>query len=55
MHPARPAPLDPDGGYSGWWWLPTAGAVRAMLAATGFAVRDEHGGRVQRTFVATPR
>ena len=55
MHPGRPDPLDAAKGYSGWWWLPSPGAVRAMLEATGFTVADEHGGRFQRTFVARPR
>ena len=54
MHPGRPMRFDPAKGYAPWWWLPTAGAVRAMLRATGFAVADEHGGRFQRTFVARP-
>ena len=54
MHPGRPAPLDPARGYGNWFWLPTAGAVRAMLAATGFTVVEEHGGRFHRTFVAEP-
>jgi hypothetical protein len=53
MHPARPMPFDPSKGYAPWWWLPTPGAVRAMLSATGFAVAEEHGGRFHRTFVAT--
>jgi hypothetical protein len=51
MHPGRPMPFDAGKGYAPWWWLPTAGAVRAMLEATGFAVVEEHGGRFQRTFV----
>ena len=54
MHPGRPMPFDPRKGYAPWWWLPTPGAVRAMLAATGFTVREEHGGRFHRTFVAYP-
>ena len=54
MHPGRPMPFDPAKGYAPWWWLPTPGAVRAMLSATGFAVAEEHGGRFHRTFVAYP-
>ena len=55
MHPGRPMPFDAAKGYAPWWWLPTAGAVRAMLAAAGFATVDEVGGRFHRTFTATPR
>ena len=51
MHPGRPMPFDAAKGYAPWWWLPTAGAVRAMLAASGFHLREEHGGRFHRTFV----
>jgi hypothetical protein len=55
IHPARPAPFDAAKGYGNWFWLPTPGAVRAMLAATGFAVVEEHRrGRFNRTFVAIP-
>ena len=54
MHPGRPMPFDPAKRYAPSWWLPTAGAVRAMLAATGFTVAEEHGGRFHRTFVASP-
>jgi hypothetical protein len=54
MHPGRPMPFDAGKGYAPWWWLPTAGAVRAMLAATGFTVVEEHGGRFHKTFVAYP-
>ena len=55
MHPGRPMPFDATKGYAPWWWLPTAGAVRAMLGASGFTVVEEHGRRFHRTFVATPR
>jgi hypothetical protein len=54
MHPGRPMPFDAGKGYAPWWWLPTAGAVRAMLLATGFTLGEEHGGRFQRTFTAFP-
>ena len=53
LHPARPAPLDPAKRYGNWFWLPTPGAVRAMLEATGFRVTEEHRtGRFHRTVVA---
>ena len=53
MHPARPAPFDATKGYGNWFWLPTPATVRALLAATGFAVVEEHRtGRFHRTFVA---
>ena len=51
-HPGRPARFDRARGYGNWWWLPTRSAVRAMLEATGFAVLEDRGTRVQRTFVA---
>jgi hypothetical protein len=55
MHPARPAPFDRAKAYGNWFWLPTPGAVRAMLEATGFHVVETHRrGAVHRTFVAIP-
>jgi hypothetical protein len=55
MHPAHPPPFDPAKGYGNWFWLPTPGAVRAMLRASGFAVTEEHRrGAFNRTFVAIP-
>jgi hypothetical protein len=51
-HPGRPEPLDPATGYSGWWWLPTPAAVRAMLEASGFRVAGETRRRFHRTFLA---
>ena len=54
MHPGRPMPFDASKGYAPWWWLPTAGAVRAMLSAAGFVTIDEVGGRFHRTFTARP-
>ncbi len=53
-HPGRPAPFERQRGYGNWWWLPTRGAVRAMLEATGFTVVDDTGTRFHRTFVASP-
>ena len=55
MHPARPAPFDRTQGYGNWFWLPTPATVRALLAAAGFEVVEEHAaGRFNRTFVAIP-
>jgi hypothetical protein len=50
-HPALTAPLDPDNGYSGWWWGLSPGAVVAMAEATGFAVLEEHRTRHHLTLV----
>jgi len=56
VHPGRPPPLDPARGYGNWYWLPTPATVRALLAATGFAVVDElRTGPVHRTYVARPQ
>ena len=52
LHPARPMPAGRGADYSPWWWLPSASALRAMLATAGFRVEDERGGRFHRTFVA---
>ena len=52
MHPGRPPAFDPAKGYGNWFWLPTPATVPAMLAATGFAVVEEHRRRAHRTFVA---
>ena len=54
MHPGRPMPFDASKGYAPWWWLPTAGAVRAMLEAAAFVTVEEVGGRFHRTFIAEP-
>jgi hypothetical protein len=41
-HPGAPdvAPDRPDG-YAPWYWLPSPGAVRAMLALAGLTARNE--------------
>ena len=50
-HPALDAPLDPDGGYRGWWWGLSPGAVVAMAEATGFTVEEDHRTRHHLTLV----
>jgi hypothetical protein len=50
-HPALHEPLDPKGGYRGWWWGLSPGAVIAMAEATGFAVAEEHRTRHHQTLV----
>jgi len=59
LRPGRPAlaistEFDPAQSFGAWWWGLSAGAVRAMLAACGFGVLEEHGGPLHRTFVARP-
>jgi hypothetical protein len=59
---ARPAgtaqgihtPFDRSQGYGAWWWGMSRSAVRGMLQATGFEVREEHGGPLHATFIAAP-
>ena len=51
-HPAHTEPFDRDRGYVNWYWGITPSALRAMLAATGFAVREEHATRHHMTVVA---
>lgn len=35
-------PFDPEGGYSNYWWGISRSALRAMIAAAGFEVIEEH-------------
>lgn len=51
-HPNAPELLDPAEGFRGWWWLPTASAVRAMLDASGLRITAEHRTRHHLTVVA---
>ena len=51
-HPAHTEPFDPERGYVSWWWGLTAGAVLAMVEATGFRVLEEHRTRHHLTVVA---
>ena len=53
-HPAHTEPFDPARGYVNWYFLPTPSALRAMLAATGFAVVEEHLRPHHATVVARP-
>ena len=48
-------PFDPSQSYGAWWWGLSASALRAMLAATGFEVVEQHGDALHATFVATVR
>jgi hypothetical protein len=40
-------------GYGAWWWSISRSALRGMLHATGFVVREEHGGPLHTTVIAT--
>ena len=51
MHPALRERLDPQGGYRGWWWGLSPGAVIAMAEATGFRVLEDHKLRHHLTLV----
>ncbi len=55
--PGRPAlgltePFHRRQSYGAWWWGLSASALRAMLAATGFAVVEQHGDALHTTLVA---
>lgn len=47
-------PFDRDQSYGAWWWGISRSALRGMLSASGFAVREEHGGPLHATVVAAP-
>jgi hypothetical protein len=59
---ARPAglalgihtPFDRRQGYGAWWWGMSRSAIRGMLQATGFEIREEYGGPLHATVIATP-
>lgn len=51
-HPAHTEPFDPARGYVNWYWGISPGALRAMLAATGFRVEEEHRLAFHTTVVA---
>jgi len=54
-HPGITEPFDPARGYVNWYWLPSPSALRAMLAASGFSVIDEHATRHHLTLIAEKR
>ena len=47
-------PFDPRQSYGAWWWGISRSALRGMLHATGFEIREERGGPLHATVVATP-
>lgn len=51
-HPNLEGHLDPAKGYVGWWWLPTADAVLALLRTAGFAPGATHRTKHHLTVVA---
>ena len=53
-HPAHTEPFAPERGYVNWYWGITPSALRAMLAASGFAIVDEHRTRHHVTAIARP-
>ncbi len=54
-HPGLTDPFRADAGFVNWYWLCSPGAIRAMLEATGFAVKKEHRRAFHTTVVAHVR
>lgn len=53
VHPAHTEPFDPSRGYVNWYWGLTPSALRAMLGAAGFTVREQHATKHHLTIVAS--
>lgn len=51
-HPTHTEAFDPARGYVNWYWGITPSALRAMLAATGFSIVEEHRTAFHTTVVA---
>jgi hypothetical protein len=47
-------PFDPAQSYGAWWWGISASALRAMLAASGFELLEQHGDGLHATILARP-
>lgn len=47
-------PFDSRQSYGAWWWGISRSALRGMLHAAGFEIREEHGGPLHATIVAAP-
>lgn len=47
-------PFESSQGYGAWWWGITRSALRGMLEASGFVIREEQGGPLHTTIVASP-
>ena len=51
---ALDSPFQRSQSYEAWWWGISRTALRGMLKASGFAVREEHGGPLHATVIAVP-
>lgn len=51
-HPTHTEPFDPARGYVNWYWGITPSALRAMVGASGFTIREEHRTAFHVTVVA---
>jgi hypothetical protein len=46
--------FEPWQSYEAWWWGISRTALRGMLQASGFEVREEYGGPLHATVIAVP-
>ncbi|HUZ29790.1 MAG TPA: class I SAM-dependent methyltransferase [Solirubrobacteraceae bacterium] len=46
--------FEPWQSYEAWWWGISRTALRGMLLASGFEVREEYGGPLHATVIAVP-
>lgn len=48
------SPFERSESYAAWWWGISGSALRGMLRAAGFEVREELGGPLHATLIAVP-
>jgi hypothetical protein len=47
-------PFDRGQSYGAWWWGISGSALRGLLSASGFEIREQHGGPLHITVMAAP-